>query len=99
MSNDPSRKKSISALPATWETLDSGGESPRRSPFDELVSLLTLAHMRLRRERVVRNYRSSNVGKLPVSRSSRQVSLDDVAPSAKLATGDGGIWENERSEA
>lgn len=98
MNSDPLITTTIGKSPAMRGTLGSGGDSPCSNLFDELASLFTLAHMRLRRERVIRKHRSANGGKRSVSSLSRQVSLDDVAHSAKLATGDGGISENERSE-
>jgi hypothetical protein len=91
MNNDSSHMKMTPAFPTPWETLDSGSDPMSDGHFAELASLFALALMRLRRERVIQNQRLSNVGKLPVSRSSREVSLDDVARSAKLATGDGVI--------
>jgi len=96
MRNDP--LKTIYESPATRQTFNSGGDPTNSGLFDELASLFTLAHMRLRRERVVQNHRSAQGGIGALFSLSRQVSLDDVAPSAKLATGDGGILENERGE-
>ena len=99
MRNDPSHTYALSAFPNVSATLDSDVDPHYSSPFDELASLFALAHMRSRRERVERNRRSVHGNKHSVSSLSRQVSLDDVATSTKLATGDCGIRENERSEA
>ena len=99
MRNDPTNGHGFSAFPSVSAAFNSGGEPVGVSLFDELASLFALAHMRSRRERVARDLRLANGDKRSISSLSRQVSLDDVAPSAKLATGDGGILENERSKA
>ena len=99
MRNDPPNCHGLSAFPSVSAAFNSGGEPVGVSLFDELASLFALAHMRSRRERVVQSHRSAHGGKRALSSLSRQVSLDDVATSAKLATGDGGILENERSKA